>query len=737
MQPDERRALGLLAYLPRMTGELAAALTGQIGMPEFLERLAATSLFTQRREGSDAAYEFHALFAEFLRQRHERTAPAGELRDLRVHAGRLLLAVGEVDAGLRHLLDAEAWDEAAAQLRLHAAAYVADGRFIALGQAIAALPPAVADQLAYWRGFACLDTNPAATLADMAIACESSDPHEQLAAAALAATALVSKGRFVELDRWIDLVDRVTAFGPALDTLDAATEAQVVPGLLAALVYGRPWHPLTQSLAERGEGLLHAEAPVGQQLLLGALVFHLLWRGETDRLRRVMLRIDDLCRGAVAPAAALMRWWSIGILVKAMCGDTDSAREDLRRALALLDAEPSIASQRCATELLGTMVGVASGDAAAARGHLDRAARALHPDSAADRANYEIQSGLVALLVDDRFTALRLARSAVATGRRSGYAAREHIALITHALAATLCDEHGEATRLLDEARAHPMWAVCRWRQWIGGCVAAYAALRRGDDDCAAGEVALAFHLAREHGFRFALMPCSVADLMPRLCALALARGIEVEVARDLVRRLRLKAPAQADANWPWPVRVWVLGGFEVEVGGAPLPHARKESRRLLELLRLLAAHGSAGVSIDHVADALWPDADGDAAHNALDNALHRLRRLLGGDDRILLRRSALALNGQRCWVDLQALLGRLALLEACADIALPAALRAAGELYRGPLLPQDDTGIVTARRAALRLQVRRAHQAAIGRLVANGLHDLARDVAPMVEGVD
>ena len=54
--------------------------------------------------------------------------------------------------------------------------------------------------------------------------------------------------------------------------------------------------------------------------------------------------------------------------------------------------------------------------------------------------------------------------------------------------------------------------------------------------------------------------------------------------------------------------------------------------------------------------DTLWPDAEGDAARNALDNALHRLRKWLGGDDRVLLRQGALALNSARCWTDVAAL---------------------------------------------------------------------------------
>ena len=61
----------------------------------------------------------------------------------------------------------------------------------------------------------------------------------------------------------------------------------------------------------------------------------------------------------------------------------------------------------------------------------------------------------------------------------------------------------------------------------------------------------------------------------------------------------------------------------------------------------------------------LWPDADGDAARNSFDNALHRLRKLLGDDHHLPLRAGGLSLDGRTCWTDVAA-------LEACSRDAGP-----------------------------------------------------------------
>jgi DNA-binding SARP family transcriptional activator len=52
------------------------------------------------------------------------------------------------------------------------------------------------------------------------------------------------------------------------------------------------------------------------------------------------------------------------------------------------------------------------------------------------------------------------------------------------------------------------------------------------------------------------------------------------------------------------------------------------------------------------LAEALWPDADGDRAMQAFESALHRLRRALGDTQSVLLRDGHLSLNPDRVWVD-------------------------------------------------------------------------------------
>jgi DNA-binding SARP family transcriptional activator len=96
---------------------------------------------------------------------------------------------------------------------------------------------------------------------------------------------------------------------------------------------------------------------------------------------------------------------------------------------------------------------------------------------------------------------------------------------------------------------------------------------------------------------------------------------------RGLVQKRGLvpeSPPVEVEA-WPWPIKIFTLGHFEVMRDGEPVRFARKVQRKPLALLKTLIAFGGRTVREDLVMDALWPEAEGDAARVALASALHRL----------------------------------------------------------------------------------------------------------------
>lgn len=174
----------------------------------------------------------------------------------------------------------------------------------------------------------------------------------------------------------------------------------------------------------------------------------------------------------------------------------------------------------------------------------------------------------------------------------------------------------------------------------------------QGRDEAAERALQEAFAIGRGKGLYFS--PWWIPTTMARLCAKALEANIEVDYVRDLIRKTRLVPDDSVSINeaWPWPVKIYMLGRFEVHVNGKPLPPRRKVPYRVLTLLKAIIAMGGQDIPTSRLIDALWPDAEGDTGEETFHKTLQRLRRLLNHDGLIQIRGNKVSLNRQLCWVD-------------------------------------------------------------------------------------
>jgi LuxR family transcriptional regulator, maltose regulon positive regulatory protein len=179
------------------------------------------------------------------------------------------------------------------------------------------------------------------------------------------------------------------------------------------------------------------------------------------------------------------------------------------------------------------------------------------------------------------------------------------------------------------------------------------------------------------------------------ICAAALEHGIEASFAREVIQQRGLPVARPDLVEWPWPIRVRSLGALRIELNSQALNFKGKVAKKPLELLLFVVASSGSDVSLATVAFALWRELDGDKARAALNVALHRLRKLLGSDDAVLLAHSRLSLNPQTVWVDCLAFEQRADSVGLPTLPLLPAPLRAAAQravaLYTGPFLGDSE----------------------------------------------
>ncbi len=142
-------------------------------------------------------------------------------------------------------------------------------------------------------------------------------------------------------------------------------------------------------------------------------------------------------------------------------------------------------------------------------------------------------------------------------------------------------------------------------------------------------------------------------------------------------------------------IDIYTMGRFSLVKASGPLHFGRKAKKKPIHLLKAIIALGGRGLPKEIVADALWPDSEGDKAAQVLATTLHRLRKLLEIPDVIQLDQGCLSINRELCAIDIwkfERLCGAADKLWMRKD-SLPTAIKLSHEaigLYKGNFLAED-----------------------------------------------
>ena len=325
---------------------------------------------------------------------------------------------------------------------------------------------------------------------------------------------------------------------------------------------------------------------------------------------------------------------------------------------------------------------------ALSRGATTVASAALAPFEAGDLARPDAVAAWAEVLRariatrEHRYSAAkRHAHLANAIGAKVGLNIHD-AALQIEAQAMTAIGEGVEAAAIFEQAAATMSGNLHDSALGAAGLCRAYVALRNGNFEAARAELVPALAVARRleaRGF-FLYVPHIAAELL----AAALKFGIDRDWIRHVIRERRLPAPAGATQDWPWPVRIRALGGFAVDVEGLEADGDSRARGKPVEALRAIVAHGGRRVPLDRLLATVWRGRGRVGADNAGYVALHRLRKLLGSEDALLLVDGQLSLDPEFVWIDLWAL---DAALTQAHDIDAASSARAVIAAYTGPLL--------------------------------------------------
>ncbi len=491
---------------------------------------------------------------------------------------------------------------------------------------------------AHWHGLASFMREGAEALSWLERAYlefDASKAHHGAAVAAHAALVicLLDSGAMAGVDAWQQRADASLAacassavmFDPGVAPEDGAAALDSLWlqwGSLASVALGRPDTPV----AARAALWLQAQLqPLGQRLnpherLLTALVL-IEYQFTLQRFEHLDLLANQVEGAPEFAAAAPMlraRWVHIHGFAHYQAGDLDRAERAWRRSLALA-AEFGIASVQMQSSLALARLMLD-------RGRIDEAeqtVQSMQPQWGAGRTAQLIQwqqlRARVQLLRGQAVQALASMDDALRLADALALPPAEQATGLSIRIQALMAlQRFSEAldllARLADEQRGRDAQVsrtqLALLRAWT---------LRLIDRPESQRQLANGLALAQECRFTmfFRLLP----DVAAGLCALALRWDVAPLFVLEVIRARALPAPMEADARWPWPVWLKLLGGFELHGLPATQSTGGKTPHKPIELLHLLACAGGLALRSDSAAQALWPQAETEAARKNLEMA--------------------------------------------------------------------------------------------------------------------
>ena len=699
--PLVREFLLKTALFPKVSADAARAISGIEKSREILDDLTRRNYFTLRHTGPGGdTYQYHPLFREFLLKTAEGNYSPEGLARLRTLAGETLIESGQINEGVDLLIAAQAWPLLAEQIQRQAQTQLANGRWQTLSQWLAALPsPDVGANpwLLFWRANATMPRDLFAARADFHRAYllfkDQADPAgTYLAWSGAVDTFMYVWVDFAPLDYWIDEMAVLRREFPEYPSLDI--EARVTCGMVGAAIWRRADRPMMREWADAGMSLLDKPIDPSIKLKTGylLLLYLLWWQNNLRQSQMVFAKMHALGEDPQAGILARLMWKVMEATFLYMHGKGDEAIRAAQDGL-----------------VLATEVGVHHLDlllyAQSAYGHLTKfdmdgasldmrgMESLLQSTHTFDFAHYHYLMTWILLGQDDPLMTLEHMLKGDEAVNRAGASNYPAFNAVTQAQALYECGRTMEAIAAVETAR--------EWGKRLGSpfieihsqFLYALRGLDQHDPDACAAALTIALRLCKDNGYFVVPWFGWRKPLLTRLLHQALVFDIEPDYVRSYIRQRGLAPPTDVPVadTWPFPLKLYTLGRFAVLLNDKPLSRSPGH-KKPLELLQALVALGGREVDEDRLTETLWPEADGDAAHQALKVNVHRLRKLLP-DGAVTWSEGKLSLDVRLVWVDLWALERELGRLDQSppADAPEQAALvDRVFRLYRGEFLAES-----------------------------------------------
>lgn len=716
------------ALLSHMTPTLAEQVSGNGEADQILAELHRRHFFTNRRDLGEISYQYHALFREFLLAKAAERYTREQYLALTRRAGRLLSQHRRHEEAVALHLQAQDWETAIPLLLGHAPQLLAQGRAQIVATWIQQMPEALVESLPwllYWKGMSQMAVQPFDAQETLRRAYSGFDDRSDVMGRMLTASAIIDITYFLRMSllsaiQWFDVLQNELALNPSFPS--SAIEGRILTSLISTLMYMRPQDMQLSNYARRLLAILDDDMDVNQKVMIGSQLVHYytLVEGDPQASECVAMRIRPLLDSQGLTILNKIMWRVLSAAPLTITNRQDEAFKTVLPLLSLVK-DNNLVFMESLADLYVANVYFQFNEETDFTSLLGAMEDLTNSTQSADIAWLNIAKTLLSLKQGDYAAAVRYGET---TLRLISGLGATLIEMELSCLLAIACCENGgrvEAHAYLYRPKYLNFGNSARIRREAFQAEA-YIHLQQGELSKCHTLLREAFSIAKARGY-FGSWLCWHRPMMIRLCAEALRAGIEVKYVRQLIRKRRLLPEDSTIEDWPWPVRIFTLGHFKVEVDDQVITESRAQRKPLI-LLQAVIALGGTEAKVDRVAEILWPDAEGDAAISAFTTTVSRLRKLIG--NAVVVKGGRVSLDERRCWLDVRALERRL---DRAYDPASTDIMKYAEQLlgqYRGPFLVDEEGEWAWRLRKRLREKFSRRLAQCASALLAAGKREVA-----------
>jgi len=656
MDNSDQKILVASALLPEMTPSTLNKLTKSHHSLALIKELNRKSYFISLHNGTEETYQYHPLFRDFLLARANSYFSDQEIIDLKICASEILVEVGSLEDAWKLLIDLQKWESLKTLLLYHANSLVMQGRIQSLNTWLSHIPDIKTDPwLLYWRGACQMFIDPASAQSDFSTAYtlfHSINDVEGLYLSwcvTMECMLLQLKGS-TELNGWLDEFDTLRQRHAKFPNIEI--EARVAYCAASSMIQLRPNHPNFSTWMARAVELLPHLPGTNTRLKAAAeLGYKNTWLGDYALAKQLLREAHRLAsQPDAAPVLTTMLLTFSAIL---SWGDSSSTKqwpkvlEEAWKNQEQLDV-PIWGPFLLLCSIFGNLI---DGNVLAAEKMTQQLSDLKHDGGAIDPIKLHAPA-LLAYHQGDFVSALEYADISLKKGSSTG---NFFIDAMGYILVSQLHYELGNTELAWSHFRSGKKIAEeMNSRSLLDIFLLVEARILLESGNKSAGLLSLRNSLVLNKNMGAPCTPYVTRTVLTQIYTTALTENIEVSHVCELIKRRKLipESPPIEIENWPWTLKIYTLGRFSVLKENRPLAVSRKTPRKCLELLKSIIALGGRDVSLAKLASVLWHDIDGDIGLQSLKTTVHRLRKLLGNDDALIIKDGQISLNAHICWVD-------------------------------------------------------------------------------------